>query len=359
MRARVAVASGPGTAPAGQQVVERGRHRVDVGLHGRGLPRTCSGEANSGVPRKVPVSVRWASPPSDLDRPKSPILTRPSACRKQLDGLTSRWMTPSRCASSRPSMTSRMIGDRLGRGKDACRLDQVLERRAGHQLHDDVGSPGFLVGSQHENAARMGDGAGQPAFLAEPLGSRARRRTPAKSASGRRGGRSRFLRFVDGPHAAAAKGMHKSLYLPMCCGGLVMTVDGEEVSPLGARVGISGSNVAVSGTVGFALSSGLPQYAQNEGGAPAISSTRLQCGHTSCIGMACHLAAATFSTRQQRHFRHLPVIRPGSPVISGSQLHSRTPMHSTTSPLRQARATPAPRTSPPRGHAAPATDTKG
>jgi hypothetical protein len=64
-----------------------------------------------------------------------------------------------------------------------------------------------------------------------------------------------------------------SLYLPMCCGGLVISDDGAESSPLGARVGASGSKVAVSGTVSLALPSGLPQYAQKEGGAPEISST--------------------------------------------------------------------------------------
>ncbi len=44
---------------------------------------------------------------------------------------------------------------------------QVVERRARHQLHDDVGPPRFLVSGQHKDAARMSERAGQPAFLAE------------------------------------------------------------------------------------------------------------------------------------------------------------------------------------------------
>src|SRR5262249_46551690 len=63
--------------------------------------RTCSGAENSGVPINVPVLVRWLSPTSDLVSPKSPTLTRPLLSKKQLDGLTSRWTKPSRCASSK------------------------------------------------------------------------------------------------------------------------------------------------------------------------------------------------------------------------------------------------------------------
>ena len=62
------------------------------------------------MPRNAPVRVRSASEPSsDFDRPKSPTLTRPSASRKQFDGLTSRWITPSLCASWSPSITSRIL----------------------------------------------------------------------------------------------------------------------------------------------------------------------------------------------------------------------------------------------------------
>ncbi len=72
-------------------------------------PLICSGAANSGVPMNVPVRVSASEATSDLDRPKSPILTRPSASRKQLDGFTSRWTTPSRWASRSPSMTSEIF----------------------------------------------------------------------------------------------------------------------------------------------------------------------------------------------------------------------------------------------------------
>ncbi len=56
-----------------------------------------------------PVRVKRTSVASDLERPKSPTFTRPSASRKQFDGFTSRWITPSRWASIRPSITSRIF----------------------------------------------------------------------------------------------------------------------------------------------------------------------------------------------------------------------------------------------------------
>ena len=102
-------------------------------------------------------------PASDLDRPKSPTLTRPSASRKQLDGFTSRWMTPSAVGLAQPVDH---VEDRGRRPRPAAagpaRLDQVLERVAGHQLHDDVRPAGVLVGGEHEHAARVGE-AGWPA----------------------------------------------------------------------------------------------------------------------------------------------------------------------------------------------------
>ena len=57
----------------------------------------------------------------------------------------------------------------LFRGQGAAVLDEVLERRAGHQLHHDVRPAPVLVGREDEHAPRVGDRAGEPPLLAEPL----------------------------------------------------------------------------------------------------------------------------------------------------------------------------------------------
>ncbi len=98
------------------------------------------------------------------------------------------------------------LGDCLPRPQGTVLGDEIVERGARHQLHDDVRSAGFLLGRQHKNAARMGDGAGEPAFTAE-----------AFQGVGRAGvfgqqelqchapPRGDFLRFVNCAHAAGAQ----------------------------------------------------------------------------------------------------------------------------------------------------------
>ena len=74
-----------------------------------GSPRNCSGAVNCGVPSKPPVASSWRTSrvSVEMERPKSPTLTAPSASTKQFDGLMSRWRIPAACAASRPPMMSR------------------------------------------------------------------------------------------------------------------------------------------------------------------------------------------------------------------------------------------------------------
>ena len=124
---------------------------------------------------KEPVRVSPASSSSDLESPKSPTLTRPSASRKQFDGFTSRWITPWMCSLLQPVDDVEHLGDRLAHRQGAAAVDQGLQRLAGHQLHDDVGAALVLVGREHEHATRVRDGAGQAPLLAEPLDGLGRR----------------------------------------------------------------------------------------------------------------------------------------------------------------------------------------
>ena len=57
--------------------------------------------------------------------------------------------------------------DGLGHRQRAAVVDQIFQRPPRHQLHDDVRPAGVGIGSQHEDATRVGDLAGQPAFLPE------------------------------------------------------------------------------------------------------------------------------------------------------------------------------------------------
>jgi hypothetical protein len=54
-------------------------------------------------------------------------------------------------------------------------VDEIVERTAGHQFHDDVGPVPVLVGSQHKDTSGMGDLAGQAALLAKALNRISRR----------------------------------------------------------------------------------------------------------------------------------------------------------------------------------------
>ncbi len=97
-------------------------------------------------------------------------------------------------------------GDGPGRGQRPFAGHQVLERRAGHQLHDDVRLAGLLIRGQHKDTARMSEGAGQPAFLAKTL-DRLRGRGESRSNELHRHPPTRgaILRFKDRSHPAAAQ----------------------------------------------------------------------------------------------------------------------------------------------------------
>jgi hypothetical protein len=83
---------------------------------------------------------------------------------------------------------------------------QGLQRVAGHQFHDDVRPAGLLVGGEDEDAAGVGDGAGQPALLAEALnclrGGRELRRDELHGNAAPGGS---FLGLVHRTHAAVAQ----------------------------------------------------------------------------------------------------------------------------------------------------------
>ena len=98
-----------------------------------------------GVPATTPLWVRLASSAARA-RPKSVSLTRsmPFSSR-MLAGLTSRWTSPWAWAAARPAAVCMPIRRISGSSSGPVPVEPVLERAAGHVLHDEVGQPGRLV----------------------------------------------------------------------------------------------------------------------------------------------------------------------------------------------------------------------
>jgi len=111
---------------------------------------------------------------SDLARPKSPTLTAVPPARKQLDGFTSRWMTPMRCLLQSFNYVQD-FGDGFFCAKRAFFFHQLLQGGAGHQFHDDVRPAGILVGRETKTQRGLGNQAGEAAFLAKALHGAGRR----------------------------------------------------------------------------------------------------------------------------------------------------------------------------------------
>ena len=84
-------------------------------------------------------------------------------------------------------------------------VEEVLERAAGHQLHDDVRPAGVGIRGEHEHTARMRELACKPTFLAEAFhGRRARCKAFREQLHGDVLTAFRRLGFVNGSHAAGA-----------------------------------------------------------------------------------------------------------------------------------------------------------
>ena len=99
---------------AGQQVVERGADRVDVGPDVERLAAQLLGRREPRRPqdRAGHLGVSSSRASVVIDRPKSPTSTRPSRSTKQFDGLMSRCRMPSAAAASRPAID---LEDRVNR----------------------------------------------------------------------------------------------------------------------------------------------------------------------------------------------------------------------------------------------------
>ena len=97
-----------------------------------------------------PVAVCWVSALTALARPKSATLIRPpdgSSAIRTFSGLMSRWISPARCAAARAETTGSMQRQRLGRRHRCLVADDVAQRVARDQLHDQVERAAVDAGS--------------------------------------------------------------------------------------------------------------------------------------------------------------------------------------------------------------------
>ena len=160
------------TAPAGQQVVERGADRVDVGPDvercRRAAVRATRTPACRGSSRRR-SSVCSSRASVVIDSPKSPTRTRPSRSTKQFDGLMSRCRMPIAAAASRPAITCRIASTAAAGAQRRAVDDELLQRAARRQLHRDDGKALHLGRAEDVDAVRMAERRGELPFAQEPF----------------------------------------------------------------------------------------------------------------------------------------------------------------------------------------------
>ena len=156
-----------------------------------GRPFACSGAMYAAVPRITPRSVRAgdrtvgelasavalaSSGASALARPKSSTFTAPSGVIFTLAGFRSRWTMPFSCAASSASAICRAIArasaqaDAL-RAQAGARRDELSQRRARDQLHDEVVGPDVVERAD----VRMVEGGNRPRLALESVAEFSRR----------------------------------------------------------------------------------------------------------------------------------------------------------------------------------------
>ena len=109
------------------------------------------------------------------------------------------------------------LADRLFRRQWSLFLDETCERGPGHQFHGDVRPPLVLVHRQHEDAARVGQFAGQFALLAEALNRILRRgKFRLQEFQSDAATRRRVHGFEHGAHAPAAQPPEEPAQRPLC-----------------------------------------------------------------------------------------------------------------------------------------------
>ena len=144
------------TAAAGQQVIQRRADGVDVGAH---VERVAAKLFGRRVLRRAlkppPPSSPHVARSVEMDRPKSPTFTAPSASMKQFDGLMSRWRMPAAWAASRPPMTWSMAATASAEQRPW--RDAILQRAARQQLHRDRGHATDFLAAEDVDRVRVTD----------------------------------------------------------------------------------------------------------------------------------------------------------------------------------------------------------
>ena len=142
-----------------------------------GLPCACSGDMNSGVPKTMPSCVSMIDPGRisrsvTLARPKSSTFGKsrrpPWLQRKMFSGLRSRWMMPSRCASSSAPHTWIRIGSARSTGSGPFGAHHLVEVLPLQVLHHDVERAVLeLAVEEHLHGVRVREVAHRPRLAAE------------------------------------------------------------------------------------------------------------------------------------------------------------------------------------------------